>query len=140
MELVNWCKGELVDIGHALLLCGVPEGVSKEEIEETAETIKALGRVVVRGKKFHPQQQSLMVLCECCELIDSTKIPPEIMPISGGSGRRAVYYTEPQFNKFEEKLLKFLQNEGRTLEDIQGLCSPREVNNNPKPSSVQLVI
>uniref|UniRef100_A0A3B4U516 Uncharacterized protein n=1 Tax=Seriola dumerili TaxID=41447 RepID=A0A3B4U516_SERDU len=131
-RLVNWCKGEVVDVRHALLIYGVPEGVSKEEIAETAETIKALGRVVVRGKMFHPQQQSLMVLCECREVIDPTKIPPEIMPISGGSGWRTVYYTEPQNDKFEEKLLRFLQDEGRTLEDIQGLCSPREVNSNPE--------
>uniref|UniRef100_A0AAQ5X7C8 Paraneoplastic antigen Ma-like N-terminal domain-containing protein n=1 Tax=Amphiprion ocellaris TaxID=80972 RepID=A0AAQ5X7C8_AMPOC len=63
-QLVNWCRGELVDVKHALLLYGVPESVSITEIEETAETIKVLGKVVVRGKMFHPQQQSLMVLCE----------------------------------------------------------------------------
>lgn len=89
LELVNWCKGESVDVKHALLLYGVPEKNSKEDIEETAGTIKALGKVTVRGKMFHPQQQSLMVLCECTEEIDPSKIPPEIMPISGGSGWKA---------------------------------------------------
>uniref|UniRef100_A0AAQ5YD25 Paraneoplastic antigen Ma-like N-terminal domain-containing protein n=1 Tax=Amphiprion ocellaris TaxID=80972 RepID=A0AAQ5YD25_AMPOC len=55
-QLVNWCRGELVDVKHALLLYGVPESVSIAEIEETAESIKVLGKVVVRGKMFHPQQ------------------------------------------------------------------------------------
>lgn len=133
LELINWCKGELVDVKHALLLYGVPVGVSKEEIKETAERIKALGRVVVRGKMFHPQQQSLMVLLECREPVDPSKILPEIMPVSGGSGWKAIYYTEPQPDEFEEKLFAFLQSEGKTLEDIQGLSLPPKVgNSNPE--------
>ncbi|KAK0132287.1 Paraneoplastic antigen Ma2 [Merluccius polli] len=82
---------------------------------------------------FHPQQQSLMVLCECREEIDPSKIPPEIMPVSGGSIWKTVCYTEPQLDNFEEKLLTFLQSEGRTLGDLQGLCSPtKESNSNPE--------
>ncbi|XP_056437540.1 uncharacterized protein LOC130374637 [Gadus chalcogrammus] len=132
-ELINWCKGESIDLKHAFLLHGVPEGVSREDIEETAGTIKAWGRVRVKGKMFHHQQQSLMVLCECREEIDPSKIPPEIMPISGGSSWKTVCYTEPQLDNFEEKLLTFLQSEGRTLEDIQGLCSPtKESKSNPE--------
>ncbi|XP_034035089.1 paraneoplastic antigen Ma2-like [Thalassophryne amazonica] len=73
-----------------------------------------------------------MVLCECREVVDPTKIPPEITPISGGSGWKAVYYTEPQLDEFEEKLRAFLQKEGKTLEDIQGLCTAREENSNPE--------
>ncbi|KAL3996707.1 PHD finger protein 20 [Sarotherodon galilaeus] len=131
LELVNWCKGESIDLKHALLLYGVPEGVSRDEIEETAGTIKALGKVVVKGKMFNSQLQSLMVLCECHEEINPMTIPPEIMPISGGSGWKAVYYIEPQPDDFEGKLLTFLQNEGKTLEDIQGLRThKREVDGN----------
>uniref|UniRef100_A0A665TME7 CCHC-type domain-containing protein n=1 Tax=Echeneis naucrates TaxID=173247 RepID=A0A665TME7_ECHNA len=132
MLLVNGCKGESVDLRYALLIYGVPEGVEKEEIEETAETITALGKVVVRGKMFHPQQQLLMVLCECCEVVNPSKIPPVIMPISGRSGWKAVYYTEPQLNGFEEKLLAFLQNERKTIEDILGLCTSRGETSDPE--------
>ncbi|XP_070408024.1 paraneoplastic antigen Ma2 homolog [Nothobranchius furzeri] len=72
-----------------------------------------------------------MVLCECREEINPMKIPPEIMPISGGSGWKAVYYIEPQPDDFEGKLLTFLQKEGKTLEDIQGLPThKREVDGN----------
>ena len=44
-ELINWCKGESIDLKHAFLLHGVPEGVSRGAIEETTGTIKALGKV-----------------------------------------------------------------------------------------------
>uniref|UniRef100_A0A3Q2CE31 Paraneoplastic antigen Ma-like C-terminal domain-containing protein n=1 Tax=Cyprinodon variegatus TaxID=28743 RepID=A0A3Q2CE31_CYPVA len=105
---------------------------SREDIENTAETIKALGKVTVRGKMFHPQQKCL-VLCECCEEIDPSKIPPEIRPINEGSGCKTVWYSEPQTDNFEDKLLTFLQSEGRTLEDIQSLYSPtKEGNSNPE--------
>ena len=74
-----------------------------------------------------------MVLCDCRKDINPSKIPPEIMPISGGSQWKAVYYTEPQFDKFEDKLLTFLLSEGKTLADIQGLCTPtQEGNSNPE--------
>lgn len=133
VELVNWCKGEQVDVKHALLLYGVPEGVSREDIEKTAGNIKVLGRVVVRGKMFHPQQQSLMVLLECREEIDPSRIPPEIVPLSGGRGWKVIYYTEPQPDVFQEKLFAFLQSEGKTLEDIQGLDIPTKAGNgNPE--------
>uniref|UniRef100_A0A3P8U0A3 Paraneoplastic antigen Ma1 homolog n=1 Tax=Amphiprion percula TaxID=161767 RepID=A0A3P8U0A3_AMPPE len=139
LELVNWCRGELVDVKHALLLYGVPESVSIAEIEETAESIKVLGKVVVRGKMFHPQQQSLMVLCECREVIDPTKIPPEVMPISGGSIWKAVYYVEPQTDKFEEKLLTFLRNEGKTLEDVQSACILPSAGDNNSEAIIRAV-
>lgn len=133
MELINWCKGELVDVKHALLLYGLPVGVSNEDIEETAGTVKALGRVKVRGKMFHPQQQSLMVLLECREVINPSRIPPEIMPESGEGGWKVVHYIEPQPDEFKEKLFAFLQSEGKTLEDIQGLGpSPKAGNSNPE--------
>uniref|UniRef100_A0A8C2XBP2 Uncharacterized protein n=1 Tax=Cyclopterus lumpus TaxID=8103 RepID=A0A8C2XBP2_CYCLU len=45
LDLVNRCRGEGVDVEHALLIYGVPENITVDVIEETAETIKALGKV-----------------------------------------------------------------------------------------------
>ncbi|KAK0142687.1 Paraneoplastic antigen Ma2 [Merluccius polli] len=107
--------------------------VFQEETLKTQQGPSKPWEKLVRGKMFHPQQQSLMVLCECREEIDPSKIPPEIMPVSGGSIWKTVCYTEPQLDNFEEKLLTFLQSEGRTLGDLQGLCSPtKESNSNPE--------
>lgn len=128
LDLANWCRGEGVDAQHALLIYGVLENVDIVDIEETAETIKALGKVRVRGKMFHPQHQSLMVLCECREVVDPTKIRPEVTPIMGGSAWNTVH-----LSRHQEKLSKFLQNEGKTAEDIQRLCTPNIAwNNNPE--------
>lgn len=55
-EFVNWCRGEGLDVKHALLLRGMPEDTSVADIEETVGTIKALGKVRARGKMFHSQQ------------------------------------------------------------------------------------
>ncbi|XP_057685184.1 paraneoplastic antigen Ma1 homolog [Corythoichthys intestinalis] len=86
-------------------------------IEETVQTIKALGRVWVRGKMFDTQTQTLTVLCECREEVDSSKVPPELIsPTSGG--RWTVVVKHPQQDDFSEKLAKFLEVEGKTLEDI----------------------
>uniref|UniRef100_A0A667XRV0 Uncharacterized protein n=1 Tax=Myripristis murdjan TaxID=586833 RepID=A0A667XRV0_9TELE len=136
LDLVNWCRGEGVDVKHALLLYGVPENIAVDVIEETAETVKALGKVQVRGKMFSPQQQSLMVLCECREETDSTKIPPELVPVMGGCAWNTVHYVEPQHNgssdAFTEKLLKLLQSEGKTMDDVQRICNPNEQHGSPE--------
>lgn len=47
-ELKQWCRGEGLDETHSLMVL-VPEGVEVAQIEATMETIKALGRVRVRG-------------------------------------------------------------------------------------------
>ncbi|KAM3857294.1 paraneoplastic antigen Ma1 homolog [Diretmus argenteus] len=48
------------------------------------ETIKALGRVRVRGRMFDPKSQSLMVLCECKEQVNPHTIPLDV-PSGEGS-------------------------------------------------------
>ncbi|XP_068451557.1 uncharacterized protein [Clinocottus analis] len=139
LDLTNWCRGEGVDVEHALLMYGVPENITVDEIEETAETIKALGKVRVRGKMFHSQHQSLMVLCECREVIDPTKIPPEVMPIIGGNVWNTVHAVADQdagsTKDFTEKLLTLLQQEGKTMDDIQRVCSPN-IPGNSSPESI----
>ncbi|KAK9542055.1 hypothetical protein VZT92_002054 [Zoarces viviparus] len=139
LDLVNWCRGEGVDVTHALLIYGVPEHITVDVIEETAETIKALGKVRVRGKMFHSQHQSLMVLCECREAVDPTTIPPVVVPIMGGSVWNTVHGIVDQNNDsagdFTEKLLTLLQQEGKTMDDIQRLCGP-SIATNSSPESI----
>lgn len=143
LDLVNWCRGEGVDVTHALLIYGVPEHITVDVIEETAETIKALGKGRVRGKMFHSQHQSLMVLCECREAIDPTTIPPAVMPIMGGSVWNTVHGIVDQNNDsagdFTEKLLTLLQQEGKTMDDIQRLCGPSIAANSSPESIIRTV-
>lgn len=80
----NWCKGEGLGASHALVVKQVPVEATVKHIEETLMTIKALGRVRVRGRMFNPESQSLMVLCQCSEIVNTKAIPLDVPSIEGG--------------------------------------------------------
>uniref|UniRef100_A0A3B1IUI3 Gypsy retrotransposon integrase-like protein 1 n=3 Tax=Astyanax mexicanus TaxID=7994 RepID=A0A3B1IUI3_ASTMX len=82
--LRNWCKGEGIDPEHAILIKEVPEDAEVYEIEDTMHTIKALGRVRVRGRMFDSKTQRLAVLCECSEKVNTKVIPLDVPPLKGG--------------------------------------------------------
>lgn len=64
----------------ALLVKDVPPETEVGFIEETLQTVKALGRVKVRGRMYDPQSQSLTVLCECREKVNTKAIPLDVVP------------------------------------------------------------
>lgn len=74
-QLQNWCKGEGINPSHAILVKDVPEDTAIDFLEETLQSIKALGRVKVRGRMYDPQCQALSVLCECREKVNTKAIP-----------------------------------------------------------------
>uniref|UniRef100_A0A3B1JFJ8 CCHC-type domain-containing protein n=1 Tax=Astyanax mexicanus TaxID=7994 RepID=A0A3B1JFJ8_ASTMX len=122
-ELRNWCRGEGLDLKHAFMLTGVPEDTDIAYIEENVQAVKALGRVRVRGKRFDPQQNSLVVLCASREVVDPTRIPPEIVPSGGGPTWKVIISDEfsNSADGFDEKLFRLLKEEGKTLGDISTL-------------------
>lgn len=79
-QLQHWCKGEGIDPLHAILVKDVPEDTEIDFVEETLQSIKALGRVKVRGRMYDPQCQGLMVLCECREKVNPEAIPLDVLP------------------------------------------------------------
>lgn len=81
--LREWCQGESLDEDHGVLVL-VPKDTEVAQIEETMETVKALGRVRVRGRMYNKKVDRLMVLCECRELVDPTKVPTEVQHVSTG--------------------------------------------------------
>ncbi|XP_073693996.1 paraneoplastic antigen Ma1 homolog [Garra rufa] len=81
-ELKGWCRGEMLNDAHALMVI-VPEEVDISQIEDTLQSVKCLGRVRVRGRMYNSKLDSLTVLCECKEVVDPSKIPPEILPTGG---------------------------------------------------------
>ena len=82
-QLRHWCKGEGINPLHAILVRDVPEDTEISVIEETLQSIKALGRVKVRGRMYDPQRQCLTVLCECREKVDIKAIPLDVLPLGG---------------------------------------------------------
>uniref|UniRef100_A0AAR2L1L9 Uncharacterized protein n=1 Tax=Pygocentrus nattereri TaxID=42514 RepID=A0AAR2L1L9_PYGNA len=101
-ELQNWCRGEGLDIAHALMLIGVPEDVPVAEIEESLHTVKALGQNV-----------------------NSAHVPPEVMPLTGAN-RWGIVTVGSQTERpevFTEKLSNWLRDEGKTTDDVfSSLC------------------
>ncbi|XP_013856006.1 paraneoplastic antigen Ma1 homolog, partial [Austrofundulus limnaeus] len=81
--LREWCQGESLDEDHVVLVL-VPKGTEVAQIEETMETVKALGRVRVRGRMYNKKVDRLMVLCECRERVDPTKVPTDVQHVSTG--------------------------------------------------------
>ena len=78
-ELKVWCRREELDEDHAVMVV-IPEDEENAQIEETMGNIKALGRVRVIGRTLSLKLSLLKVLCECKELVDPSKVPPELLP------------------------------------------------------------
>ena len=89
-QLLHWCKGEGVDPDHAILVTGIPEDTEVNVIEGALESIKAFGRIRVRGRMYDPQHQCLTVLCECREKVNTQTIPLDVMPEGGGEAWRII--------------------------------------------------
>uniref|UniRef100_A0A3B3B7V4 Uncharacterized protein n=1 Tax=Oryzias melastigma TaxID=30732 RepID=A0A3B3B7V4_ORYME len=134
----NWCRGEGVEVSHALMAIGISEEAPIDAIELALETIKVLGKVRVRGKMFDPESNTVTVLCECREEIDSQRVPTELLLDEEGSKWTLVTArTETRFDPFSEKLDKFLQDEGKTLDDVRQLYSPALSENQNSESVVR---
>lgn len=139
-DFANWCRGEGFNQSHAIIVLGVPEDEEISAVEATLEEVKALGKVRVRGKMFDAKSQTLTLLCECREKIDSTNVPPEM--ISSKEGIKWTIVTaeqETSSDLFTEKLDKFLLNEGKTIDDIQRLYAPTPSWNSSPESIIRAV-
>ncbi|KAL2093139.1 hypothetical protein ACEWY4_010451 [Coilia grayii] len=129
-ELVHWCEDALIDTDHAVVLIGVPADAEVAFIEETAETIKVFGRVRVRSTKSDTTAASKLVLCECREKIDLSRVPAVVLPKDSEQAWKieVVRGVDPAPHDFGEKLKKLLHAEGKSLSDVQALFSPFPVS------------
>ncbi len=92
-ELKDWCRREELDDAHALMVL-IPEDVANAQVEDALGTIKALGRVRVRGRIISLKLDSHRVLCESKEMVDPTKVPPELLPEGKTKSWRIVVTSE----------------------------------------------
>lgn len=122
VELSNWCKEAVIEESHAIMLMGVPATTDVACIEEAVETIKAVGRVRVRDSKKGQSPDTVLILCECREVIDPTRIPAELLRAEGEETWRVIVapVDVPAFG-FSEKLAKFLHQEGKSMTDLESL-------------------
>ncbi len=92
-ELKDWCRREELDDAHALMVL-IPEDVANAQVEDALGSIKALGRVRVRGRTISLKLDSHRVLCESKEMVDPTKVPPELLPEGKTKSWRIVVTSE----------------------------------------------
>lgn len=123
-DLKSWCRGEGLQEDRAVMVLA-PEETETAKIEETMETIKCLGRVRVRGRRFSEKTSKLMVLCECRESVRSDIVPPEVLPIEGQEAWPIVMVGEQEatVEDFNSKLRALLRAEGKTEEDLQAFVT-----------------
>ncbi|KAA0724940.1 Retrovirus-related Pol polyprotein from transposon 412 [Triplophysa tibetana] len=131
VELANWCKDVGLFETHALMLFNVPVDTDVAVIEDVMQTVKALGKVRVRDTREGPTSRAMLVLCECKQAVDSTRVPPEVTPNETGEPWTVVVVsnqeTSPETTSegFTEKLTKFLMAEGKSFTDVQALFTTR---------------
>lgn len=122
--LRGWCKGEELDLAHAILIAGVAEDVNISQIEELMQTVHCWGRVRVRGRTYSVEAGCLLVLCECKEETKPQIVPPEVRS-DDGTAVWHIVVVDPRpdssdvSDDFVGKLHSFLQAEGKTVADLQ---------------------
>uniref|UniRef100_A0A3P9IMX9 ribonuclease H n=1 Tax=Oryzias latipes TaxID=8090 RepID=A0A3P9IMX9_ORYLA len=123
-QLLHWCKGEGIDPIHAILVKDVPENTDVGVIEETLQSIKALGRVKVRGRMFDPKSQRLTVLCECREPVNTKAIPLDVLADGSESPWRIFGHSEVESNRTDQVDSEELQSQPPDL----NLSSPLQAS------------
>lgn len=107
------------------MLVGVPSNTEVSYIEDTVQTVKALGRVRVRDTKLGPSPGTLLILCECKEVIDPNRVPAELLLADGEQSWKVIVApVDISTSEFSKKFEMFLTAEGKTMTDIQALFAP----------------
>uniref|UniRef100_A0A669BXH6 Uncharacterized protein n=1 Tax=Oreochromis niloticus TaxID=8128 RepID=A0A669BXH6_ORENI len=121
LALREWSRGETLDEAHTLMVL-TPEGVEIDQIEHTLESVKALGRVRVRGRRYNKVLDRLTVLCETKEKVDATRIPPEVYPMGAGEPWSIIVIAEASpregFSQSKSKHGAEAQENGNSAESI----------------------
>ena len=131
LELSSWCSEAGIDPNRAFVLHDVPADIDQTDIEETAETVKAFGRVKVRDIRLDTQTSNSLVLCECRQDVHPDRIPPHLQPLNGGFVWKVSLFVESTSpaDDFMAKLNKLMKEEGKTVNDVHAMLStdvPRE--------------
>uniref|UniRef100_A0A3B3Q7L9 Uncharacterized protein n=1 Tax=Paramormyrops kingsleyae TaxID=1676925 RepID=A0A3B3Q7L9_9TELE len=129
--LEAWCHEVNVDPNTAVAVSGVPDDMDITDIETVVEAVKVFGRVRLRARRFFTQINCEVILCECRNAFEPERVPPEIVPPQGGAAwKLMVIKGGPSADAFSAKLLKLLESEGKTADDVQSLLFGAR---NPQP-------
>lgn len=140
-ELSSWCSKAGIDPNRAFVLHDVPSDFDLSDIEETAQSVKAFGRVKVRDRLRDTQTGNNLVLCECRQATQPDRIPPHVQPLNGGPVWKISLLTESvrSVDDFSAKLKKLMVEEGKTIDDVSALLSTETPQENSPESIIRAV-
>ncbi len=95
---------------HAVMLFNVPADTEVAVIEDVMQAVKVLRRIRVRDTREGPTSHTMLVLCECKQTVDATRIPPDMTPDETGEPWTVVVVPakEPYLMLHPKDLLKSL--------------------------------
>ena len=136
-ELSSWCSDAGIDPNRALILHDVPADTDHADIEETAETVKAFGKVRVRDTKLDTKTGHSLVLCECRQDVHPDRIPRQLQTLDGGLAWKISLFVESESpaDDFLAKLNKLMEEEGKTVKDVHAMLS-KDVPHENSPESI----
>lgn len=137
-KLNTWCQETGLDPKHSFVLFDVPTETEQADIEETAQTVKAFGRVRVKDLKSDTQTGRNLVLCECREVVQPNRIPQHLQPLTEGSPWKVFLFVEPESpaEDFLAKLNRLMSEDGKTVKDVQAMLTA----DTPQGSSPESII
>ncbi len=144
-ELTSWCKDVGIEEKHAVMLFNVPADTEVAVIEDVMQAVKVLGRICVRDTREGPTSHPMLVLCECKQAVDVTRLPSEMNPDETGEPWAVVVVSAKEIlpdassEEFTEKLTKFLMGEGKSVANIKALFTPRSSDAGSAESIIRTV-
>ncbi|XP_062983830.1 paraneoplastic antigen Ma1 homolog [Elgaria multicarinata webbii] len=122
--LEDWCKGLNIDPLKAILVTQIAEGCDEDVIKEKVCDVEALSQCQVRGLFYRREDKAYAALVEV-QAWGTLEIP-HMISTSYGEWKLVIYRTFPpnQDVEFLKKLKDFLEREGKSIPDVEGLLQP----------------
>lgn len=112
----GWFPWGFLPSPDCLILWSVPDVCKDVDLDVLVEALKPVGTFKKIGKVFRREEDSTVGVLRIGEDVDSLLIPREVR-LAGGVWR-VISKPATKEAEFRERLAQFLEEEGRTLEDV----------------------
>ena len=145
-KILTWCNDKSLDVKHAFVLSAVDVGVSDEDIYKVLDSVKVLGRTKIKGRCLGSTNNTQLILVEATHDLTQIQPPEQVDLLDLQLGPWPIHVVETQSvpasteeEDFQTKLIAFLANEGKTLDEVKGLFTPTTPMANALDLNAQLV-
>lgn len=114
----------------SLILWSVPDSCKDVDLDLLVEALKPVGTFKKICKVFRREEDSMVGMLQIGEHVDHLLIPREIR--LAGAVWRVISKPATKEAEFRERLTQFLEEEGRTLEDVARLIEKSTRRSPPK--------